>query len=326
MAPRGALANISFTVDSASEDEMARDDLNAFPTPDSNTENKAPARKARGRAAQTTKTTAATKSVPKGKATTRRASGASVLGVKKQNAAVAKKAGAKGRKVLAERQNANMSDTEEVEEFDGEDEMAPVEIAQPTKRGRGAKAKKVQEDDSLAEIPAPAKKTRKAAAPAPPTKNASKAKPTTKSRAAKRVPEPEPEPETEETIPETQTDPELELMDVEESIEVDEIPETAPPPPRPAPRRAQQPRVPRQASAGARRAGSVSDTERDPALRRKLGEITKKLEAMTTKYDNLKEVATSNKESNFERLIKRTNQTAKGRLAVCVSLDTTNFD
>ncbi|KAF2729993.1 hypothetical protein EJ04DRAFT_416504, partial [Polyplosphaeria fusca] len=147
MAPRSALANISYTVDSASEDEMARDDPNAFPTPDSNAENKAPTRKPRAKPAQAAKSKTATKAAGQGKATTRRASGASVLGVKKQNAAVTKKTGAKrGRKPLAEHNNANMSDTEEVDEFEADEVAAPVEPPKPVKRGRPTKAKKAQED------------------------------------------------------------------------------------------------------------------------------------------------------------------------------------
>ncbi|ORY05818.1 hypothetical protein BCR34DRAFT_453916, partial [Clohesyomyces aquaticus] len=153
MAPRNntAAVNLSFAVDSASEDEMARD-INSFPTPDSNTENKAPTRKGRGKAtAQTAKSALATKKIAKAKTTARRASGGSVLGVRKEKAAVAKKAGAKpGRKALAERQNADMGDagdTEEVDEFEGEDEIAePVEEPKPARRGRPAKVKKVQED------------------------------------------------------------------------------------------------------------------------------------------------------------------------------------
>ncbi|KAF2464478.1 uncharacterized protein BDR25DRAFT_193006, partial [Lindgomyces ingoldianus] len=148
MAPRNPVANISFTVDSASEDEMARD-VNSFPTPDSNTENKVPARKGRGKAAQNAKPAPATKKIAKVKVPARRASGGSVLGVKKEKAAVTKKSGPRaGRKVLAERQNTNMSDTEEVDEFEGEEEIVgPVAEVKVTRRGRPAKAKKVQEED-----------------------------------------------------------------------------------------------------------------------------------------------------------------------------------
>ncbi|KAF2729994.1 hypothetical protein EJ04DRAFT_446067 [Polyplosphaeria fusca] len=69
-----------------------------------------------------------------------------------------------------------------------------------------------------------------------------------------------------------------------------------------------------------RRAGSASDSERDSALRRKLGDATKMLEALIVKYDNLKEVASSQKESNFEQLRRRSERTAKDRDAVIKAL------
>jgi hypothetical protein len=323
MAPRNTLANLSYTVDSASEDEMARDDLNAFPTPDSNTENKAPAPRSRAKAATKVKVAPAPKATEKTKTTARRASGGSVLGAKK--AGVTKKAGTRGRKPLAEKK-ADVSDTEEVDEFDGEDEMAPAEVVKPApKRGRPAKAKKAPEEeqtvDEIMGNVARAKKTRKAANADAPAKAVPKVKKATKSKAAKAAPEAEPEPVVEEMIPETQpAHDEPEPMDIEDSIEVDEIPETMPPPPRPIGRRAQQPpEISRQPSAGPRRAGSVSDAERDPASRRKLGELTKKLEAMTVKYANLKDAVSSSKESNFDQLKKRTEQVAKGTLFNCKS-------
>lgn len=86
MAPRSALQNISFTVDSASEDEMTHDELNALPTPESNAENKAPAKKARAKAAQVKAAGPVTKPTGKGRPAARRVSGGSVMGVKKSNA------------------------------------------------------------------------------------------------------------------------------------------------------------------------------------------------------------------------------------------------
>jgi hypothetical protein len=243
-----------------------------------------------------------------------------VSGVKRPKTTVAKKPGAKGgRKALAERANAGASDTEEVDEFDEVDEVAPIAPVKPAQRGRPARAKKAQEEEKIEETAAPTKRMRKvvdAAAPAP--KPAPKAKTGPKAKATKRAKEPEPEPEPEQypTILETQQDPEPDPMDmdVEESIEVEDIPETMPPPPRPTGRRTQQqPKAARQTSTGPRRAGSVSDTERDPVLRRKVGDLTKKLEAMTTKYDSLKEIATSDKGSNFEQLKKQTEQVTKSK-------------
>lgn len=331
MAPRNALANISFTVDSDSEDEVG-----AFPTPDSNTENKAPTRKPRGKAAQKEKPAPVARAAAKGRPATRRTSAGSVAGVKKQAAVgVAKQTGARGRKPLTEKENVNTSDTEEVDEFGDADDIAAIkEPAKPAKRGRPAKAKKAQEEEEqeVAETTAPAKRTRKIAdKPAAAIKAASKAKKTTaaaKGKAAKKAAEPEPEEEDESaaldafTIPETQPEPEYMDVDIEESIEIDEVPETVPPPPRPIVRQAQQQqgRQGRQASAGLRRAGSVSDTERDPALRRKVGDLTKKLEAMTAKYDTLKEAATSVKESNFDQLKRRTDQFARDQDALIQTL------
>jgi hypothetical protein len=232
-----------------------------------------------------------------------------VLGVKKTNAAVAKKAPAKpGRKALTERKDVNGSDTEEVDEFDEEEEVAP---AKTTKRGRPAKAQKPQDDD-IVEAPAPAKRGRKPTAKEPVAKKEPKTKAAARSKTKTADAEAEP---PVMTIPETQPEPDLDPMDVEDSIEVDEIPESMPPPPRPSARRAQaQPSRSRQTSAGARRAGSASDSERDPALRRKVGDLTRKLESMTVKYDALKEAATSGKESNFDQLKKRTEQAAKGTI------------
>ncbi|KAF2850541.1 hypothetical protein T440DRAFT_507999 [Plenodomus tracheiphilus IPT5] len=312
MAPRNALANISYTVDSASEDEMTHDELNALPTPDSNSENKAPARKPRGSAAQTKKTASSGKAASKARPATRRVSGSSVLGIKKTNAAVAKKAPAKGgRKALAERKDNNASDTEEVDEFEEEQPMTP---AQPVKRGRPAK--KAQEEEPI-DAPAPAKKGRKTKANAPAPVEEVK---TRKSKSKKNAPHPEAEPEY-MTIPETQPEFEADPMDIEESIEVEETPESMPPPPRPSARRvqAQSARI-RQGSQGVRRTGSVSDSERDPIMRRKVGDLSKKLEAMTAKYDTLKEAASSEKESKFDQLKKRTDQIVKDQDAVIKAL------
>ncbi|KAJ4291653.1 hypothetical protein N0V90_009548 [Kalmusia sp. IMI 367209] len=320
MAPRKAAVNLSFTVDSASEDEMV-DELNAFPTPDSNTENQAPGRKPRGKAAQIVNSTAATKPTAKAKTTTRRTSGNSVLGAKKQGAAVTKKTGARGgRKVLAERQDDNGNDTEEVDEFEGEgDLVAPVE-PKPTKRGRPPTKTKAAQYEVATEEPAPVKKTRKTVDKEPIPKKESKSKTAAKPRATKRAAQAELEAVT---IPETQAEPEPEPMDVEESIEIEEeVAETQKAPPqKPAPRRTQQTsRNARQTSAGPRRAGSVSDTERDPVLRRKVGDLTKKLDAMTVKYENLKDAASLGKESNFDQLKRKTEQTAKDQDAVIKAL------
>lgn len=327
MAPRSALANISYTVDSASEDEMSRD---TFPTPDSNTENKAPGRKPRGRAAQATKSAPETKAIKAGakaKTATRRLSPGTGAGVKKPGAK--KAAGGRPRKALVEIKNEDASDTEEVDEFDAEDEdeitaAEPVKAAKPARRGRQAKNVQPEEDEMEVEAPtpAPAKRGRKAAAATASveTKLAPKAKAGGRPKKGKRAAEPD-----YSTIPETQ--PVLDPMEVDEdvegSIEVEVEEEAveimAPPPRANASRNQPQARTVRQTPTSVRRprAGSVSET---PGLRRKVGEITQKLEAMTAKYENLKEVATSARESNFDALRKQTEAAARNQDAVIKSL------
>jgi hypothetical protein len=131
----------------------------------------------------------------------------------------------------------------------------------------------------------------------------------------KRVVKEEPELE----IPETQ--PELDMMDIEESIEqsieFNEVPEM-PPPRRPVVKQTLQARPSsKQPSVPRRRAGSASDTERggnDPALRRKLGDMRKQLENMTLKYQNLKEIGMQDKETIFDQLKHSTDQREKGKI------------
>lgn len=321
MAPRNALANISFTVDSASEDDMTHDELNAMPTPDSNTENKAPGRKARGKAAQPAKAASAAKATTKGKSTTRAAE------TKKENAATKKAPAKAGRKALAERKNGADSDADEADELDEDDATEPVK---PAKRGRPPKAPKVMKvhegEGPTEEEPAPVKRGRKAAVKESVPKKETKTKSVSKSRSNKRSADSEVEPDA-FTIPETQAEPEEDPMDIEDSVEIEEIPESMPPPPRPSARTAaRRPAAAsrtRQPSTAGRRAGSLSDTERDPAMRRKVGDLTKKLEAMTAKYETLKDVAMSGKESSFEQLRKRTEQVAKG-MGTC-SIDSTGY-
>ncbi|KAF1939969.1 hypothetical protein EJ02DRAFT_350996 [Clathrospora elynae] len=291
---------------------MTFDELNALPTPESNAENKKPARNARGTVAQVKKRATATKAPVKGRPATRRSSGSSAVVMK----AVAKKAPAKrGHKALAERNGTNGSDTEDVDDFEEEEPVAQVK---PTKRSRPGK--KAQEEE-VVEEPVQVKKGRKAAVKEAVPKKEPKIKATAKSRTVKRAPEPEPAPEH-FTIPETQPDADLMDVDISESIEVEEIPESMPLAPRPSGRRTQaQPNSrARRTSVGVRRTGSVSDSERDPVMRRRVGDLTRKLEAMTTKYETLKEAASSGRESNFEQLKKRTDGIAKDQDAVIKAL------
>lgn len=64
-----------------------------------------------------------------------------------------------------------------------------------------------------------------------------------------------------------------------------------------------------------KRAGSVSDPDRaaeNPASRRRIGEVTKKLDAMDVKYKNLREVGVKEAEANFEKLKAQSETQAAG--------------
>jgi len=322
---------------SDSEDEFALQDAETMLTPDSAIENRGPGaqRRTRGRPPASAETKAVGK--PPG----------SVLGAKKEGAGarVAKRAvagAAKGRKAIAargrEKENLPIEeeDADELDEISSpvdmkrtvavreEEEVAP---AKPAKRGRKAKA--AVEEEVSAEAPAePARGRggRKAATAtqlelveaAPAAKAAPRATAAgRKARTAKNVPVVEPT----KVIPETQPEP----MEIEPAVlamedEVDEVDEVAAPTPRPAARtanRALSASKPRPAPAAHRRAGSASDTERDrggsdPALRRKLGDMTKKFENLDMKYRNLREVGTKDAESNFEKLKRTSDERCKG--------------
>ncbi|KAF2455005.1 chromosome segregation protein Csm1/Pcs1-domain-containing protein [Lineolata rhizophorae] len=71
-----------------------------------------------------------------------------------------------------------------------------------------------------------------------------------------------------------------------------------------------------------RRGGSVSDAERtgDIGLRRKLGDMTKKFEALDLKYRNLREASMRDAESSFDRLKHATDERARAQDDIIASL------
>lgn len=72
----------------------------------------------------------------------------------------------------------------------------------------------------------------------------------------------------------------------------------------------------RRTDAPIRRVGSASDTERsvgDPGLRRKLGDVTRKLENVDLKYRNLKETGVMEANANVEKLRKQCEVTTQGK-------------
>ena len=291
-------------------DEDQYSDDNMMPTPDESAlENVAPPPKARGKAK------APASKVTKPKATTRRTS-ASGRATKK--VASTSKTAAGKRTALREQTNGQQaSDTEEVENFDELDDDrhkraegavdgtafadeldTSVEMAQPKKRGRTAKSRTDTVATSRATVQQPVK----------PQSKATKAtrQPASKQRAA---------------APVTNDDAEPSGMDVDASAMLD-VEAAEEPTTRAIPRhtsRARSVSRSRQPTATRNRGGSASDADRpamanDPALRRKLGEVTKKLEMLDLKYRNLREVGVKEAEANFEKLRKRSEEKNEGKL------------
>lgn len=175
----------------------------------------------------------------------------------------------------------------------------------PPKRGRPAKKKQELKEESVQ----PAKTTENdgefeytpVAVRTAPKKPGPTAKHTTSGR-----PNTTAEPRSEKIIPETQL-PSLypETQNLEEDGDTEEeLPQSSLP----------QRRFPEKLQ-GRKRAGSVSDADRateNPASRRRVGEVTKKLDAMDVKYKNLREVGIKEAEANFERLKAQSETQAAG--------------
>ncbi len=297
--PRIKQSTLSGLVDSDSDDPQFVD---AMPTPDSAAENKAPLKKARGRPK-----VAPTK-VTKAKAPARRTSGRLVAKAKAHEAAPVKSK----RPALKDKTNQQYaSETEEVDDFEHNDDLVmedaemeetvvAVKQTKPkaTKKKATAPRSKAVKDTSRTEYSieditsvAPIVKSRMTKKKAPVKKD---------------VPQ---EPSPEKVIMETQT--QIQQMEVDDADE--EIEETISKVAHNVTRPRSQSR-PRQQSAHRRRAGSASDTERnDPALRRKLGEVTKKYENLQLKYSDLREIGLKEAERNCERIKKNSEEKTKSK-------------
>lgn len=204
----------------------------------------------------------------------------------------------------------DIGDREQVENVMGKEKKAGSTKEQasslPAKRGRPAKKGKQELKEEYVQ---PAKTTENdgefeytpvAVRTAP--KNPG---PTAKHAASGRFNAPA-EPHSQKIIPETQL-PSLyqETQNIEEDGDTEEeLPQSSLP----------QRRFPEKLQSR-KRAGSVSDADRateNPAIRRRLGEVTKKLDAMDVKYKNLREVGIKEAEANFERLKAQSETQAAG--------------
>ena len=324
------VASLSGLLDNDMEDDTLN--MDAFPTPDSNQENVGLAKK-KGRPAKAT-----AKKIAKPKANARRTSGR--LNVPKK-ASPKTKAPTK-RAPLKEQTNVqHAEDTEEVDEFLGglNEDMAIDELdetQQPPKRkapakkaGRQPKKKpmeqtKLVERESAQQLKAMEKDgefeytpttTRQTKRPGRPAGQ----KPRTNMRQTSVEPR-----QQEKVIPETQVAMEIYPS---EPPEVDADDEEAQP--QSVFRRTNNAREKpdqRQPLRSRRRAGSASDNEgggSDPAMRRKLGEMSNKLEKLETKYRILREEGIQEANANFEKYKTQSQANAKGNafyLAISATL------
>ncbi|KAI4174310.1 MAG: hypothetical protein LQ343_002449 [Gyalolechia ehrenbergii] len=300
------------------ESEMDEDTIlpDALPTPESNQENAQPTGKGRGRGK------ASVNATTKAKLTQKRAGVEAAVGKKK---AAAKKPSVKRGPLKEQSNNQNPEDTEEVDDFDeigrteGEaaasaDEL--VAVKEPAKKApagmkRKNQPKKKQNDsETLQQIKGTANDgefeyTPVTARQAKPTKKTSSRHPANQ-RVTAEVPI------SEKVIPDTQ---DVVMEDKPQDMpflsdEEEEIPQSVFRRTNHAQSRQRPPTTVR------KRVGSASDTERgvgDPAIRRKLGEMTKKLENLDMKYKTLKEVGIKEAEANFDKL--KTSSEAKSKAA-----------
>lgn len=309
VAPRSAPMDFDMEEDSTLPD--------ALPTPESNQENARPAGKGRGRGKAAVTTTSRTKTT------------SSAPGAGKKKAAL-KKTAPKRAPLKEQSNNQNPDDTEEVDEFEGEghngkgseesaasaDEL--VAVKQPVKKARTAatgkaKANKKQSDNATLEqikntgndeefeyTPVTARQTK------PPKK----ARGRPPANLADTVPESQ---LFQKVIPDTQ---EI-AMDFEPanhpipSEEAEEIPQSI----FRRPNNAQSDSRARQPSAVRKQAGYESDNEGgggDPALRRKLGEMTKKFESLDMRYKKLTDFGIKEADANFEKLKLSSEAKSKG--------------
>lgn len=302
------IVSISGLIDSDMEDDTLNVEADAFPTPDSNQENGLTKKKGRGKAT--------TKRFTKPKA--RRSGDESAP----MNAAPRTRAGTKRAPLKEQKNSLQAEETEEVDEFEaqGIEDTAMDELVEPNlpakRKAPQKKAGRPPKKASVQQVNAPQKDgefefTPTAVRQIKGIKKVSAAH-VQKANASKRQQSVEPR-QQERVIPETQLPMETEPSGLPEGDEDDEdaVPQSIF-------RRTNNARnepAQRQHAVTRRRGASASDTERagnDPAMRRRLGEMTKKFECLELKYNNLKEVGSVEAKAKFQELEASTQARAKG--------------
>ena len=319
MSKAKAITPVTGPVDSDMEDELDSPEANAQPSPDSNQENKAGSGK-RGRPSRK----AASARFSKAKAPAKRTNSGTMAGKKK---AAPKKRTVGKRVPLKEQANVQHASDTEVglvnapahEEADpiedvSMDEQPPVEeppkSKKPVGRGRKAASKeskpqaKATEKDGEFEYTPIRNVGNEMFSRLQANANAPAGRGEENSRKPKNSKSTE--------IAETQAEPmDVDPPSVAEDNE-DAIPQSVY-------RQANNLRPTsktRQPPVNRRRAESASDAERnvtDPALRRKLGDMTKKVDNLERRYNNLREIGVKEAEANFEKLKAQSEAKTKGK-------------
>lgn len=316
--------------------QRAAHNANMIPTPDSASENVPPAKKSRARP----KT--ATNKITKAKAPSRRTSGGSVAparkGTTKQQKAAASKRAALQEQINEQR--LQTSDTEELDDFeecedsemqnkghvtsgDELDSSLIKPIKPKTKKAKAVRAARAQKE--------PGKRAKGAAngkhkvvhdqAPESAMEVEKASKPRSRAPKVVRAPSVTTAPhyavfggQNQSFIAETQPAP----MDMDD-LNMADGGESAEPTPRPPVRHSSRaPSVIRshQPALSRRRDGTVDPEPigggSEPALRRKLGEVTLKYENLDLRYRTLREVGIKEAEANFEKLRRQLNEKSEG--------------
>ncbi|KAI1816448.1 hypothetical protein GGS20DRAFT_221694 [Poronia punctata] len=183
---------------------------------------------------------------------------------------------------------------------DIEEDQDSTEVTETSRTGRGRpranKAPKVaEEEDELSQIQIE---------PVAPTRGRRGRKP--KANVEVEVPETQPQEMDFKEIPETQQPVDMADTSTEPVEQTKALPRMDLPP-IPTPRRHQS----RVLSSPSRKTTSTSESEQsDSALRRRLGELTRKYDNLEAKYRDLREIAVQEAERNFDRLQKQSEERA----------------
>lgn len=313
------------------ESDMDEDTVlpDALPTPESNQENAQPTGKGRGRGKVAINAT--TMSKPNQK----RAGVGATAGKKKVTST---KTGARRGPLKEQSNTRNPEDTEEVDDFDeigpGEDDKRRaaasadelIAVKQPAKKApigakRKAQPKKKQTNsETLQQIKGTANDGEFEYTPVIARQTKQAKKPLGRLPGSQRVPSENPV--SEKVIPDTQ---DVVMEDRPQNMaflsdEEEEIPQSVFRRTDNAQSRQRPPAVIH------KRPGSASDTEKgigDSAMRRKLEEMTRKLESMDTRYKALKEIGITQAEANYDKLKAASEAKSKGTLKSLYSCSAT---